>query len=141
METETVTGGKMRLTIWSFNAMHRKEYLLNPSDCASSLLLLPRYAKPGSKCQKDDIVLYRIGTYGVMLISSKDEPPHTLLERLPRPDKIAWFPFGMENVCQVGDTRQMRDIERLASCNGFHIVPTEQVEAYAHILEGLYHTY
>lgn len=38
-------------------------------------------------------------------------------------------------------TRQMRDIERLASCNGFHIVPTEQVEAYAHILEGLYHTY
>ena len=107
METETVTGGKMRLTIWSFNVMHRKEYLLNPSDCASSLLLLPRYAKPGSKCQKDDIVLYRIGTYGVMLISSKDEPPHTLLERLPRPDKIAWFPFGMENVCQVGDTRQV----------------------------------
>lgn len=30
----------------------------------------------------------------------------------------------------------MRDMERLASCNGFHIVPTERVEAYAHILEG-----
>lgn len=102
-----VTGGKMRLTIRSFNALHRKEYLLNPSDCANCLLLLPRYAKPGSKSQKDDIVLYRIGTYGVMLISSKDEPPHTLLERLPRPDKIAWFPFGMENVCQAGDTRQV----------------------------------
>ena len=38
-------------------------------------------------------------------------------------------------------TRQMRDIERLASCNGFHIVPTERVEAYANILEGQYHTY
>lgn len=38
-------------------------------------------------------------------------------------------------------TRQMRDIERLASCNGFHIVPTEQVEAYAYILEGWYRTY
>lgn len=33
-------------------------------------------------------------------------------------------------------TRQMRDIEWLASCNGFHIVPTERVEDYAHILEG-----
>ena len=33
-------------------------------------------------------------------------------------------------------TRQMRDMERLASCNGFHIVPTERVEDYAHILEG-----
>lgn len=33
-------------------------------------------------------------------------------------------------------TRQMKDIERLASCNGFHIVPTERVEDYAHILEG-----
>lgn len=33
-------------------------------------------------------------------------------------------------------TRQMRDMERLASYNGFHIVPTEHVEAYAHILEG-----
>lgn len=102
-----VTGGKMRLTVWSFNALHRKEYLLNPSDCANCLLLLPRYAKPGSKSQKDDIALYRIGTYGVMLISSKDEPPHTLLEKLPRPDKIAWFPFGMENVRQAGDTRQV----------------------------------
>ncbi len=38
-------------------------------------------------------------------------------------------------------TRQMRDMERLASCNGFHIVPTERVEAYANILEGQYHTY
>lgn len=38
-------------------------------------------------------------------------------------------------------TRQMRDIEWLASCNGFHIVPTEHVEAYANILEGQYHTY
>lgn len=38
-------------------------------------------------------------------------------------------------------TRQMRDMERLASCNGFHIVPTERVEAYANILEGWYHTY
>lgn len=33
-------------------------------------------------------------------------------------------------------TRQMRDIEWLASCNSFHIVPTERVEDYAHILEG-----
>ncbi len=33
-------------------------------------------------------------------------------------------------------TRQMDDIERLASCNGFHIVSTERVEAYAHVLEG-----
>lgn len=33
-------------------------------------------------------------------------------------------------------TRQMRDIEWLARCNGFHIVPTERVEDYAHILEG-----
>jgi hypothetical protein len=33
-------------------------------------------------------------------------------------------------------TRQMRDNEWLASCNGFHIVPTERVEDYAHILEG-----
>ena len=33
-------------------------------------------------------------------------------------------------------TRQMWDMERLASCNGFHIVPTERVEAYANILEG-----
>lgn len=33
-------------------------------------------------------------------------------------------------------TRQMRDIEWLASCNGFHIVSTERVEDYAHILEG-----
>lgn len=107
IETEMVTGGKMRLTVWSFNALNRKEYLLNPSDGANCLLLLSRYAKPGSKSQKDDIVLYRIGTYGVMLISSKDEPPHTLLEKLPRPDKIAWFPFGMENVRQAGDTRQI----------------------------------
>lgn len=38
-------------------------------------------------------------------------------------------------------TRQMRDIEWLARCNGFHIVPTERVEAYANILEGQYHTY
>lgn len=38
-------------------------------------------------------------------------------------------------------TRQMRDIEWLASCNGFHIVPTERVEDCAHILEGQYHTY
>lgn len=38
-------------------------------------------------------------------------------------------------------TRQMRDMERLASCNGFHIVSTERVEAYANILEGQYHTY
>lgn len=33
-------------------------------------------------------------------------------------------------------TRQMRDIEWHASCNGFHIVSTERVEDYAHILEG-----
>lgn len=107
METGMEAGGKMRLTIWSFNALHQKDYILEPSECASSLLLLSRYAKPGSKCQKDDIVLYRIGTYGVMLISSKDEPPHTLLERLSCPDKIAWFPFGMENVHQAGDTRKV----------------------------------
>lgn len=107
IETEMVTGGKMRLTIWSFNAMHRKEYLLNPSDCASSLLLLPRYAKPGCMSKNEDFELYRLGAYAVMVVSSKDEPPHTLLERLPRPDKIAWFPFGMDNVCQVGDTRQV----------------------------------
>lgn len=38
-------------------------------------------------------------------------------------------------------TRQMRDIEWLASYNGFHIVPTERLEAYANILDGYYHTY
>lgn len=31
-------------------------------------------------------------------------------------------------------TRQMRDIEWLTSCNGFHIVSTERVGAYAHVL-------
>lgn len=140
-EIKVEGNGKVHLTIESFNSLHRKEYTLSPAVWAVSEVLLDKFAKPGSMHLKDTFSIYRVGAYDVMIISSVDESPYLTLERLSLAEKIAWFPFGIENVQQVGDTRQMRDIERLASCNGFHIVPTEQVEAYAHILEGLYHTY
>ena len=49
--------------------------------------------------------IYRVGAYDVMIISSVDESPYLTLERLSLAEKIAWFPFGIENVQQVEDTR------------------------------------
>lgn len=40
-----------------------------------------------------------------MIISSVDESPYLTLERLSLAEKIAWLPFGIENVQQVEDTR------------------------------------
>lgn len=40
--------GKVRLTIESFNSLHRKEYTLSPAMWAASEVLQDKLAKPGS---------------------------------------------------------------------------------------------
>lgn len=97
--------GKVRLTIESFNSLHRKEYTLSPAMWAASEVLQDKLAKPGSMYLKDTFSIYRIGAYDVMIISSVDESPYLTLERLSLAEKIAWLPFGIENVQQVEDTR------------------------------------
>lgn len=54
---------------------------------------------------KDTFSLYRVGAFDVMIISSVNESPYLTLERLSLAEKIAWFPFGIENVQQVEDSR------------------------------------
>ena len=97
--------GKVRLTIESFNSLHRKEYALSPAMWAASEVLRDKLAKPGSMYLKDTFSIYRIGAYDVMIISSVDESPYLTLERLSLAEKIAWLPFGIENVQHVEDTR------------------------------------
>lgn len=97
--------GKVRLTIESFNSLHRKEYTLSPAMWAASEVLQDKLAKPGSMYLKDTFSIYRIGAYDVMIISSVDESPYLTLERLSLAEKIAWLPFGIENVQQIEDTR------------------------------------
>lgn len=72
---------------------------------AASEVLQDKTAKPGSMYLKDTFSIYRIGAYDVMIISSVDESPYLTLERLSLAEKIAWLPFGIENVQQVEDTR------------------------------------
>lgn len=97
--------GKVRLTIESFNSLHRKEYTLSPAVWAASEVLQDKLAKPGSMYLKDTFSIYRVGAYDVMIISSVNESPYLTLERLSLAEKIAWLPFGIENVQQVEDTR------------------------------------
>lgn len=97
--------GKVRLTIESFNSLHRKEYTLSPAMWAASEVLQDKLAKPGSMYLKDTFSIYRVGAYDVMIISSVNESPYLTLERLSLAEKIAWFPFSIENVQQVEDTR------------------------------------
>lgn len=104
-EIKVEGNGKVHLTIESFNSLHRKEYTLSPAMWAASEVLQDKLAKPGSMYLKDTFSIYRIGAYDVMIISSVDECPYLTLERLSQAEKIAWFPFGIENVQQAGDTR------------------------------------
>lgn len=104
-EIKVEGNGKVHLTIESFNSLHRKEYTLSPAVWVVSEVLQDKFAKPGSMCLKDTFSIYRVGAYDVMIISSVDESPYSTLERLSLAEKIAWFPFGIENVQQVGDTR------------------------------------
>lgn len=104
-EIKVEGNGKVHLTIESFNSLHRKEYTLSPAMWAASEVLQDKLAKPGSMCLKDTFSIYRIGAYDVMIISSVDESPYLTLERLSLAEKIAWLPFGIENVQQVEDTR------------------------------------
>lgn len=97
--------GKVRLTIESFNSLHRKEYTLSPAMWVASEVLQDKLAKPGSMYLKDTFSIYRVGAYDVMIISSVNESPYLTLERLSLAEKIAWLPFGIENVQQVEDTR------------------------------------
>lgn len=97
--------GKVHLVIESFNSLHRKEYTLSPAMWAASEVLQDKTAKPGSMYLKDTFSIYRIGAYDVMIISSVNESPYLTLERLSLAEKIAWLPFGIENVQQVEDTR------------------------------------
>ena len=97
--------GKVHLAIESFNSLHRKEYTLSPAMWAASEVLQDKLAKPGSMYLKDTFSIYRVGAYDVMIISSVNESPYLTLERLSLAEKIAWFPFGIENVQQVEDTR------------------------------------
>ena len=104
-EIKVEGNGKVHLTIESFNSLHRKEYTLSPAMWAASEVLQDKIAKPGSMYLKDTFSIYRIGAYDVMIISSVDESLYLTLERLSLAEKIAWFPFGIENVRQAGDTR------------------------------------
>ena len=104
-EIKVEGNGKVRLTIESFNSLHRKEYTLSPAMWAASEVLQDKLAKPGSMYLKDTFSIYRVGAYDVMIISSVNESPYLTLERLSLAEKIAWLPFGIENVQQVEDTR------------------------------------
>lgn len=104
-EIKVESNGKVRLTIESFNTLHRKEYTLSPAMWAASEVLQDKLAKPGSMYLKDTFSIYRVGAYDVMIISSVNESPYLTLERLSLAEKIAWLPFGIENVQQVEDTR------------------------------------
>lgn len=104
-EIKVEGNGKVHLTIESFNSLHRKEYTLSPAMWAASEVLQDKTAKPGSMYLKDTFSIYRIGAYDVMIISSVDESPYLTLERLSLAEKIAWLPFGIENVQQVEDTQ------------------------------------
>lgn len=96
--------GKVHLTIESFNSLHRKEYTLPPAMWAASEVLQAQTAKPGSMYLKETFSIYRIGACDVLLISSVNESPYLTLDRLSLAEKIAWLPFGIENVQQVEDT-------------------------------------
>lgn len=104
-EIKVEGNGKVHLVIESFNSLHRKEYTLSPAMWAASEVLQDKTSKPGSMYLKDTFSIYRIGAYDVMIISSVDESPYLTLERLSLAEKIAWLPFGIENVQQVEDTR------------------------------------
>lgn len=104
-ELKAEGNGKVHLAIESFDSLHRKDYTLSPAMWAASEVLQAQTAKPGSMYLKDTFSIYRIGAYDVMLISSVDESPYLTLERLSLAEKIAWFPFGIENVRQVEETR------------------------------------
>lgn len=97
--------GKVHLVIESFNSLHRKEYTLSPAMWAASEVLQDKVSRPGSMYLKDTFSIYRVGAYDVMIISSVNESPYLTLERLSLAEKIAWLPFGIENVQQVEDTR------------------------------------
>lgn len=104
-EIKVEGNGKVHLTIESFNSLHRKEYTLSPAMWAASEVLQDKVSRPGSMYLKDTFSIYRIGAYDVMIISSVNESPYLTLERLSLAEKIAWLPFGIENVQQVEDTR------------------------------------
>lgn len=104
-EIKVEGNGKVHLAIESFNSLHRKEYTLSPAMWAASEVLQDKLAKPGSMYLKDTFSIYRVGAYDVMIISSVNESPYLTLERLSLAEKIAWLPFGIENVQQVEDTR------------------------------------
>lgn len=104
-EIKVEGNGKVHLAIESFNSLHRKEYTLSPAVWAASEVLQDKLAKPGSMYLKDTFSIYRVGAYDVMIISSVNESPYLTLERLSLAEKIAWLPFGIENVQQVEDTR------------------------------------
>lgn len=104
-EIKVEGNGKVHLVIESFNSLHRKEYTLSPAMWAASEVLQDKVSRPGSMYLKDTFSIYRIGAYDVMIISSVNESPYLTLERLSLAEKIAWLPFGIENVQQVEDTR------------------------------------
>ena len=104
-EIKVEGNGKVHLAIESFNSLHRKEYTLSPAMWAASEVLQDKVSRPGSMYLKDTFSIYRIGAYDVMIISSVNESPYLTLERLSLAEKIAWLPFGIENVQQVEDTR------------------------------------
>lgn len=104
-EIKVEGNGKVHLTIESFNSLHRKEYTLSPAMWAASEVLQDKVSRPGSMYLKDTFSIYRIGAYDVMIISSVNESPYLTLERLSLAEKIAWLPFGIENVQQVEETR------------------------------------
>ena len=72
-EIKVESNGKVRLTIESFNSLHRKEYTLSPAMWTASEVLQDKTAKPGSMYLKDTFSIYRSGAYDVMRISSVDE--------------------------------------------------------------------
>lgn len=104
-EIKVEGNGKVHLVIESFNSLHRKEYTLSPAMWAASEVLQDKVSRPGSMYLKDTFSIYRVGAYDVMIISSVNESPYLTLERLSLAEKIAWLPFGIENVQQVEDTR------------------------------------
>lgn len=104
-EAKVEGNGKVHLTIESFNSLHRKDYTLPPAVWAASEVLQGKLAKPGAMYLKDTFSIYRVGAHDVMIISSVDESPYLTIERLSLAEKIAWFPFGIENVQQVEETR------------------------------------
>lgn len=104
-EIKVEGNGKVHLVIESFNSLHRKEYTLSPAMWAASEVLQDKVSRPGSMYLKDTFSIYRVGAYDVMIISSVNESPYLTLERLSLAEKIAWLPYGIENVQQVEDTR------------------------------------